>query len=120
MGKTDIQKLIVPFVLTWLVFNCTSDSDYSVENALFELINPEVSGVHFNNHIEENYQNFFGLFNYVYNGGGVAIGDINNDDLADLYFTGNEVPNKLYLNLGKLPIQGYYRGSRGEGIRRLG
>ena len=105
MGRTDIQKLIVSLVLIYSFFSCIQDSDSQEENPLFELISPEMSGVHFNNHIEENFQNFFGLFNYVYNGGGVAIGDVNNDGLADLYFTGNEVTNKLYLNRGDFQFE---------------
>ncbi|MFS4467908.1 VCBS repeat-containing protein [Maribacter sp. 2210JD10-5] len=71
-----------------------------VESQLFELIDSGKSNVSFNNHIEENFQNFFAIFNYVYNGAGVAVGDINNDGLSDIYFVGNEVSNKLYLNKG--------------------
>ena len=92
-------------LLLIVLTNCRTDQDLAPENHLFEAITPEASGVYFNNQIEENFQNFFGIFNYVYNGGGVAIGDINNDSLADLYFSGNAVPNKLYLNRGNFQFE---------------
>lgn len=60
------------------------------------------TGVTFRNVVQENINNYFDYFAYVYNGGGVGIGDINNDGLPDLFFTGNEVPNRLYLNQGNL------------------
>ena len=63
------------------------------------------SGITFKNVVDENIDNYFDYFAYVYNGGGVAIGDINNDGLADIYLTGNEVPNKLYLNEGNLKFK---------------
>ncbi len=75
------------------------------EVAVFKKITSEHSGITFTNLVEEKYDNFFEFFPYVYNGGGVAIGDINNDGLPDIYFTGNEIPNKLYLNLGDLKFK---------------
>src|SRR5580704_13651865 len=66
----------------------------------FQLISSGHSGVHFNNEIIENDSiNPLDLIN-IYNGGGVGIGDFNNDGLPDIYFTGNTVSNKLYLNRG--------------------
>jgi hypothetical protein len=67
---------------------------------LFRLLPPDESGILFNNFIEET-DSFNILFDeYIYNGGGVGIGDFNNDGLQDLYFSGNISPNKLYLNRG--------------------
>jgi hypothetical protein len=72
---------------------------------LFKFIPAEYSGVDFNNKIVENDTlNPIDVTN-IYNGGGVGVGDFNNDGLQDLYFTGNVVSNKLYLNKGKLKFQ---------------
>jgi hypothetical protein len=72
---------------------------------LFELIPSDHSHIHFNNRIVENDTvNPFDLPN-MYNGGGVGIGDFNNDGLPDIYFTGNQVPCRLYLNKGNFEFQ---------------
>src|ERR1700733_270103 len=72
---------------------------------LFEAIDPDHSGVHFNNRIVENDTlNPLDVTN-MYNGGGVGIGDFNGDGLPDIYFTGNTVSNKLYLNKGNFVFQ---------------
>ena len=58
------------------------------------------TGIHFNNEIIENDSiNPLDMTN-IYNGGGVGIGDFNRDGLQDIYFTGNTVSNRLYLNRG--------------------
>jgi hypothetical protein len=56
---------------------------------VFTRLSGSETGVDFNNHVEENFTNFFARFQYVYNGGGVAIGDVDGDGLSDLYFTAN-------------------------------
>src|SRR5690242_6811487 len=72
---------------------------------LFQQVASSHSGIHFNNAITENDSiNPLDLTN-VYNGGGVGIGDFNNDGLQDIYFTGNLVENKLYLNKGDFKFQ---------------
>jgi ASPIC and UnbV/FG-GAP-like repeat len=72
----------------------------SHKKTLFQEVSSEQSGVHFNNLITENDSiNPLDLTN-IYNGGGVGIGDFNRDGRPDLYFTGNMVSNKLYLNRG--------------------
>ncbi|WCT11209.1 FG-GAP-like repeat-containing protein [Mucilaginibacter jinjuensis] len=67
---------------------------------MFELITSSHSGITFNNHIVETDSiNPLTMIN-IYNGGGVGVGDFNKDGKPDLYFTGNAVSNKLYLNKG--------------------
>ncbi len=84
------------FLLIVLLFGCSSDLP---EQRLFTEISKE-SGVLFRNELTFTEQ--FNPYTYrnFYNGAGVAIGDINNDGLLDIYFAGNQVDNKLYLNEG--------------------
>ncbi|MES2516900.1 MAG: CRTAC1 family protein, partial [Bacteroidota bacterium] len=82
-----------------LFFSC------SKEKTLFEKISPEESGITFTNQVIESEKENILNYEYFYNGGGVASGDFNNDGLIDLYFTGNQVDNKLYLNKGALKFE---------------
>ncbi len=70
---------------------------------MFELMN--TSGIDFENKVVDDTLNNSFLFRNFYNGGGVAIGDINNDGLADVFLTSNMGDNKLYLNKGALRFE---------------
>ncbi|MEO6869014.1 MAG: VCBS repeat-containing protein, partial [Ginsengibacter sp.] len=94
------QAFLSSFCLLYLSFffiiSCNT------RHPLFKKVSGDQSGIHFNNQITENDSiNPLDVTN-IYNGGGVGIGDFNNDGLQDIYFTGNLVPNKLYLNKGNL------------------
>ncbi|HCL06883.1 MAG TPA: hypothetical protein DHW64_13420 [Chitinophagaceae bacterium] len=75
------------------------------QTTLFEEVDPEKSGLQFNNLITENQDLNVLNYEYIYNGGGVGIGDFNNDSLPDIYFTGNRTLNKLFLNKGNLQFE---------------
>ena len=72
---------------------------------MFELLAPRATGVTFVNHIPEDSSFNFLSYLYYYNGGGVAVGDVNNDGLPDLYFTSNIGANHLYLNKGNYQFE---------------
>ena len=74
---------------------CTSKSDVP---ALFEVVKENESGINFTNKLTPTAS--FNMFKYMYfyNGAGVGAGDFNNDGSIDLFFSGNQVQNKLYLN----------------------
>ncbi|MCE7069849.1 VCBS repeat-containing protein [Dyadobacter sp. CY327] len=75
------------------------------KDTLFTLLKSSETGVEFNNYIKEDAGNNVLAYGYFYNGGGVAAADFNNDGLVDLYFTGNMVANKLYLNKGEFEFE---------------
>src|ERR1044072_1538051 len=75
------------------------------KETLFQLLPSSQTGIHFNNKVvEDDKYNVLEYMN-IYTGAGVAAGDINNDGLVDLYFSGNEVSGKLYLNKGDFKFE---------------
>jgi hypothetical protein len=92
------------FFLSLNVFySCKKNN--SNDNELFKRLNHNKTGIYFSNDLSLNGN--LNILNYMYyfNGGGVAAGDINNDGLVDLFFTGNEVSSKLYINKGNFQFE---------------
>ena len=87
--------------------NCFSQE----KGSLFTLLSPKQTGIDFTNTIRENEALNVLAYEYFYNGGGVAVGDINNDGLPDIYFTANLKPNKLYLNQGNFQFKDISRSA---------
>jgi len=96
-------------LLCLILFSCQSDktekTDLHHEGLLFKTLSASESGIDFVNRIDETWDRNTLVFDYFYNGGGVAIGDINNDGLSDIYFTGNDSEDRLYLNKGNLKFE---------------
>ncbi len=87
--------------------NSSSDEEQKESEAvpLFALLPSEKTGVDFANTLTEGLNTNVLMYEYFYNGGGVAVGDLNGDGLDDLYFTANMVSNKLYLNKGGMKFE---------------
>ncbi|WP_439475038.1 VCBS repeat-containing protein [Algoriphagus formosus] len=86
-----------------LAFSCKQKEEKAP--TLFQELDPAVSGVNFSNDLS--FDEDFNIFTYrnYYNGGGVALGDVNQDGLLDIYLTANLGPNRLYLNRGNLKFE---------------
>ncbi|WP_041632774.1 VCBS repeat-containing protein [Maribacter sp. HTCC2170] len=102
------KNIIFILVLFLLHLSCTKDKSKNNEfngTTLFEEVPLDHSNVDFSNTLT--YVENINIIDYLYyyNGGGVALGDINNDGLDDIYFTGNQLPDKLYLNKGNLKFE---------------
>jgi hypothetical protein len=97
--KHNFSRLVLVLIFIFFSGSCKN------KNTLFEMIPSSRTGIHFNNKImETDTVNVLDISN-VYNGGGVGIGDFNKDGKPDIYFTGNEVSNKLYLNKGNFQFE---------------
>lgn len=88
------KYLLVCLILSFISCQKTDDSK------MFSLLSPRDTGIKFKNLLKETEEFNVLEYGYLYNGGGVAIGDLNNDGLADIYFTGNMVGSRLYVNQG--------------------
>lgn len=104
---TGYVKLWVVLGMTaFILASCDSAAEHPAnENPLFSEVPTSQSGIDFVNKIQHSEQ--FNIFSYrnFYNGAGAAIGDINNDGLADIYLTRNQGENKLFLNKGNLQFE---------------
>lgn len=94
-------KRIVFFFLFIIFVSCSKENS----NSLFTKLDASETGISFQNEVKNGKNmNIFKYRNF-YNGGGVAVGDINNDGLADVFFTSNQGTNKLYLNKGNFKFE---------------
>ena len=106
-----MQRIFV-VILLFLYYSCQQ-----APKSLFSKVAASSSGVMFKNQLTETHSYNYFTHPYMYLGGGVAVGDINNDGLEDLFFTGNMVPNKLYLNKGNFRFEDISKsaGMAGDG-----
>src|SRR5947199_5435355 len=84
------------FLITVLSFSCT----HHPSDTLFTKLNASETGIHFKNEITENDSSHSFINEFGYMGGGVGIGDFNNDGKKDIFFSGNQVSCRLYINKG--------------------
>ncbi|HEX8675734.1 MAG TPA: VCBS repeat-containing protein, partial [Segetibacter sp.] len=100
--------LLVVFAVS--LAGCSNNDDNANSNpvqneALFTLLPSDETHVDFSNTLTEGLNTNVLIYEYFYNGGGVAIGDVNGDNLQDIYLTANMSDNKLYLNRGKMEFE---------------
>ena len=106
-----LTNFCVPLRVLFILFGTAATFSYyscqqeDSDGPLFEKLTPRQTSITFENSVEED--SLFNSINYLYfyDGGGVAVGDLNNDGLADIYFTANMHRNRLYINKGSLQFK---------------
>ncbi|MHA4844348.1 VCBS repeat-containing protein [Flavitalea antarctica] len=113
-GASRVLTCLILLSCLYLFQACSSDSKSddqdesgtgADEEELFQLLSPDQTNITFENTLTEGINTNVLMYEYFYNGGGVAVGDLDNDGLEDIYFTANMAPNRLYLNRGDLKFE---------------
>ena len=115
LKKKKFRSAILAFI--GLVLTCSSAFS---QQPLFKLLDAKATGIKFSNDVNETESLNVLSYEYFYNGGGVAVGDINNDGLPDIMFTSNMGENKLYLNLGHMKFKDITKEACPELLGRSG
>jgi hypothetical protein len=102
MNNMNKNLSLATYLILVLVFTQCSKPE---PDTLFVELPAEETGITFNNEVQQSGDNHILNYSYFFNGGGVALGDINNDGLVDIYFTANQKSNKLYLNKGSFRFE---------------
>src|SRR4029077_3419127 len=112
--KTPIAVLcLMPVFIYWGCQNKTAEigtaktggPDSAAQAPLFTLLSPQQTNIDFNNTLSEGLNTNILMYEYFYNGGGVATGDLNGDGLIDIYFSSNMGKNRFYLNQGNMKFR---------------
>ncbi len=98
-------NLLFIFAIFSIIPSCKNEYDGATENTMFKVKDSKETGITFSNDLAEGAKLNIVEYLYYYNGGGVAVGDINNDGLEDIYFASNQKQDKLYLNKGNLKFE---------------
>lgn len=98
-----MTRLLAFFFILATLVSCSKPKTQEI--TLFELMDKSWTGIDFRNDLEYNEKFNPYTFRNFYNGAGVALGDINNDGLVDIFLAGNQTENKLYLNKGNFQFE---------------
>jgi enediyne biosynthesis protein E4 len=109
---------LLPILAFLSCFSCRHKSDSDKKEALFQSLPSSSTGITFQNNVVDDGD--YNVFNYrnFYNGGGVAIGDVNNDGKPDIFFTSNQGDCKLYINKGNWKFEDVTAKAGVKGLRR--
>lgn len=114
-----MKQVVIAILLSIVFYSCdTKEIENASQKKIFTQLSKENTGLDFINTLTENDSLNYFTYGYIYMGGGVSAGDIDNDGLIDLFFTGNQVSNKLFLNKGNLIFEDISRKAGVSGDSR--